>query len=259
MMRDPAPTPDHTTPENPAPEYTTSGQEFLAGVRDEIPLMLGVIPFGMVFGVLGVEVGLHPVTIMAMSVIIFGGASQVVFAQMVSAGASGMVIASTVGIINLRHALYSATFTTYIATVPMRWRVLIAYLLTDEAFFVSLLRFKTKPYSPNMYFHMVGTGAVLWVCWQVSTFAGIVVGELIPPALNLGFAIPLTFMAITVPQITSLPPLVAVITGGLVAILGQNLPWNIWVIAAAISGMASGYLTEVILTRRILTRRGSAS
>ncbi|MCE2517675.1 MAG: AzlC family ABC transporter permease [Alphaproteobacteria bacterium] len=234
-------------------QYTSASEEFWSGVRDEIPLMLGVIPFGMVFGVLGVEVGLDPVTIMAMSIIIFGGASQVVFAQMVSAGAAGMVIAGTVGIINLRHALYSATFTTYISSLPMRWRVVISYLLTDEGFFVSLVRFQTKPYSPNMYFHMVGTGLVLWVCWQAATLAGIVVGELIPPSLNLGFAIPLTFMAITVPQITSIPPLVAVITGGVVAILGQSLPWNIWVIAAALAGMTAGYLAEIVLRRNKAT------
>ena len=70
----------------------TARQEFWDGVRDEIPLMLGVFPFGMVFGVLGVEAGLEPLVVMAMSVIVFGGASQVVFVQMAGAGASGMVI-----------------------------------------------------------------------------------------------------------------------------------------------------------------------
>lgn len=225
-------------------QYTTANEEFWSGVKAEIPLMLGVVPFGMVFGVLGLEVGLSPLMIMAMSVIVFGGASQVVFAQMITAGASGPVIASTVGIINLRHALYSATFITYINSLPLRWRIIISYLLTDEAFFVSLLRMQTKPYSPNMYFHMVGTGSVLWLCWQVATFAGIILGELIPQELNLGFAIPLTFMAITVPQIKSLPPFIAVVTGGVVAMIGQSLPWNTWVIAAALCGMTMGYLTE---------------
>ena len=77
---------------------TTPAQEFWQGVRDEMPLMLGVVPFGMVFGVLGVEVGLDPLVVMAMSFVIFGGASQVIFAQMVAAGAGSLVIAGTVGI-----------------------------------------------------------------------------------------------------------------------------------------------------------------
>ncbi len=239
MAKHPAPVQDMTTP-----IMTTPAQEFWHGVRDELPLMLGVVPFGMVFGVLGVEVGLDPIVVMAMSIIIFGGASQVIFAQMVAAGAGGLVIAGTVGIVNLRHTLYSATITQYLSGVPMRWRILIAYLLTDEAFFISLNRMQTKPPSPNMHFHMIGTGALLWVSWQVATAAGIGLGALIPPSLNLGFAIPLTFMAITVPLITSKPPFIALITGGAVAIMGQDLPWNSWVITAALSGMLAGYIAE---------------
>ena len=228
----------------------TARQEFWDGVRDEIPLMLGVFPFGMVFGVLGVEAGLEPLVVMAMSVIVFGGASQVVFVQMVGAGASGLVITGTVGIINLRHALYSATLTQYIQGLPMRWRFVLAYLLTDEAFFISLNRMQTKPPSPYMHFHMLGTGGLLWVMWQIATAIGIGLGELIPDALNLGFAIPLTFMAITLPQITSIPPLVALLVAGTVAILGQDLPWNIWVITAGLIGMIAGYCAEMLLAKQ---------
>ena len=132
----------------------------------------------------------------------------------------------------------------------MRWRIPIAYLLTDEAFFISLNRMQNKPPSPNMHFHMLGTGLLLWVSWQIATAIGVGLGALIPPELNLGFAIPLTFMAITVPLITSLPPLIALITGGVVAVLGQGLPWNSWVIAAALSGMIAGFLAERLQDRR---------
>ena len=232
-----------------APIMTTPSEEFWQGVRDELPLMLGVVPFGMVFGVLGVEVGLDPVVVMAMSVIIFGGASQVIFAQMVAGGAGGLVIAGTVGIVNLRHALYSATITQYLAGVPMRWRILIAYLLTDEAFFISLNRMQNKPPSPHMHFHMIGTGGLLWVAWQIATVIGVGLGALIPPSLNLGFAIPLTFMAIIIPSITSRPHLVALAVGGFIAIFGQNLPWNSWVIAAALSGIFAGYIAERMLDK----------
>ena len=89
----------------------TPMQEFRDGIREEAPLMLGVFPFGMVFGVLGVEAGLDPVVVFFMSSIIFGGASQVIFAQMASAGAGLFVIAGTVGVVNLRHARCGCTFT----------------------------------------------------------------------------------------------------------------------------------------------------
>ena len=228
----------------------TPRQEFWNGVRDEMPLMLGVFPFGMVFGVLGIEAGLDPIVVMAMSVIVFGGASQVVFLQLISAGTSGTVIAGTVGIINLRHALYSATMTNYIDKLSMRWRILLSYLLTDEAFFITLNRMQTQPPSPYMHYHMLGTGGLLWVMWQISTALGVILGELIPDSLNLGFAIPLTFMAIVLPQIKSIPPLVALITASLVALAGQELPWNIWVIAAGLIGMFAGYITEILITAK---------
>ncbi|MGU9961390.1 MAG: AzlC family ABC transporter permease [Candidatus Puniceispirillales bacterium WSBS_2018_MAG_OTU23] len=239
--------------------HTTARQEFWAGICAEAPLMLGVVPFGVVFGVLGLAAGLPPIIIMAMSVIIFGGASQIAFTQLVTAGASGVVIASTVGIINLRHVLYSATLTNYLDKTPIGWgsRVLIAYLLTDEAFFISLSRMQTQPYSPNMHFHMLGSGALLWASWQASTFAGIVLGAEIPPSLNLEFAIPLTFMAIIIPHLTTIASTVAVVVAGLAAVMGQNLPWNIWIIAAACLGIAAGYGVELIFCQKDLTKKDS--
>jgi len=97
---------------------------------------------------------------------------------------------------------------------------------------------------------MLGTGSLLWIMWQISTAIGVGLGELIPPSLNLGFAIPLTFMAITLPQIRSVPSLVALIVAGTVAIICQDWPWNIWVITAGIIGMVAGYLTEQVITKR---------
>ena len=224
--------------------------EFLTGVMEEAPLLIGIFPFGMVFGVLGVEAGMDPLAVFFMSSIVFGGASQVIFAQMAAAGASGIVIAGTVGIVNLRHALYSASLTQYFNDLPMRWRILLSYLLTDEAFFVSLHRMQTQPPSPFMHYHMLGTGGLLWIMWQITTAIGIGLGELIPPSLNLGFAIPLTFMAITLPLIRSAPALIALIVAGTVTILGHDWPWNIWIIVAGIIGMVAGYLAEQIMPKR---------
>ena len=119
-------------------------QELLDGIREELPLMLGVIPFGVLFGVLGVEVGLEPIAVFFMSSIVFGGASQIVFTQLVAAGASGGVIASIVGIVNLRHMLYSATMAQYLSHLPRRWKIILSYLLTDEAFFISHHRITTR-------------------------------------------------------------------------------------------------------------------
>ena len=225
-------------------------REFLTGVREETPLLLGVVPFGMIFGVFGVEAGIDPVAVFFMSSIVFGGASQVIFAQLAAAGTGGLVIASTVGIVNLRHALYSASMVKYLSGLGRGWRVLLAYLLTDEAFFVSLNRMETRPPGPHMHYHLLGSGLTLWSSWQVATLAGIMLGETIPAEWNLDFALPLTFLALLVPQLRSRPAAAAAAAAGTAALLVQWLPWNLWVIAAAVAGMTAGYATDALLRRR---------
>lgn len=241
---------------------TTAREELLAGITAELPLMLGVVPFGMIFGFLAIETGFTPLTVMAMSVIIFGGASQIIFIQMAAIPAGPLAIASTVGVLNLRHALYSAILSTYFNKLPLRWRLLLSYLLTDEAFFVSLARFQTEPPSPYMHYHLMGASLILWISWQIATAAGIILGALIPPSLNLGFLIPLTFMAIVLPQIKSFPPLLAFIAAAATAILGKILPlaslgppWgttlpSMWIIIATIIGMATGYATDLVMQQK---------
>ena len=117
--------------------------EFFLGVTAMLPLLLGVIPFGLVFGVLGVASGLTETQTILMSSIIFAGASQVVFAQLWAAGSAYLIIGSSVALINLRHILYSVAVSEHLKKLSFKWRIILAYLLTDEAFAVSITRFKT--------------------------------------------------------------------------------------------------------------------
>jgi predicted branched-subunit amino acid permease len=89
-------------------------QEFRAGALAELPLLLGVVPFGLIYGVLGLAAGIPPWAVIAMCSILFAGSSQIVFAQLWSAQAPLTVIGATVGVVNLRHALYSASVAPYL-------------------------------------------------------------------------------------------------------------------------------------------------
>lgn len=230
-----------------APEPTTWRQELLDGIRSEAPLLLGVGPFGMVFGVLGMEAGLTPLQVFAMSSIIFGGASQIIFAQLAAVGTGGGVITATVGLVNLRHMLYSAAVSAYFSHLPMRWKLLLAYLLTDEAFVITMDRLKSRPASPVMQYHLLGTGLTLWTGWQLTTLAGIMLGTTIPESWGLSFAIPLSFIALILPYLRQLPHLAAALSAGAVGLFGQGLPYGSWVVAAALTGMAAGVLAEKLL------------
>ena len=137
--------------------------EFWLGVRHELPLQLGVIPFGLVFGILGLASGLTGLQTILMSSILFGGASQIVFAQLWAAGVPPLVVGSSAGMVNLRHVLYSASMAQHLQHLPLRWRILLGYLLTDEAYAVSIKRFQDVPHSPYQHYHLLGSGVTLWI------------------------------------------------------------------------------------------------
>jgi len=223
--------------------------EFWRGVRDQLPLQLGVAPFGLVFGVLGIASGLSEWQTILMSAIVFGGASQVVFAQLWMSGAAPWVVGGSVAVINARHILYSVSVAPYLSALPLRWRIMLGYLLTDEAFAVSIHRFEgAKPDQP-VHYHLLGSGLTLWVCWQLSTIFGVQIGATLPPYLNLEFAIPLTFLAIVVPRLRHGPEIAAALCAGLVALVGQDLPWNFWIIVAAVAGIGAGACVDWIRGR----------
>ena len=225
-------------------------QEFWRGVRDELPLMFGVIPFGLVFGVLGIESGLTPLQTILLSSILFGGASQVVFAQLWAAGVPAFILGSSVCVINIRHLLYSASVASHLHHLSLGWRILLGYLLTDEAYAVSIRRITTAQPGPFKHFHLLGSGALLWMGWQASTVAGVVVGETIPESWSLSFAIPLTFIAVVAPIMRTRAEIATAITAGSLAIIGQSLPWNSWLIIAALGGIASGWSVEQLNNRK---------
>ena len=215
-------------------------REFRKGVLAQLPLQLGVVPFGLVFGVFGIASGLTATQTILMSSIIFGGASQIVFAQLCSIGASPIVTGGSVAIINLRHIIYSANISKHISVLSLRWRLALGYLLTDEAFAISFQEFENR--NRFAHYHLLGGGLTLWVFWQISTVTGVFLGANIPPYLNLEFAIPLTFIAVILPTLKSLAQIGTAVTASIIAIFGQDLPYGLWIIVASISGMFVGGL-----------------
>ena len=220
---------------------------FLKGIMDVSPLMIPVVPFGLIFGVLAIDIGFSPLETMGMSLIIFGGASQIVLLQLFSGGASSLVIISSVGAVNSRHLLYGAVVSEHLSDLKLIWKIIISYFLIDQAFAISNEYLKKNKQS-NKYFHLVGGGATCWVIWQSTTFLGIVLGESIPDKLGLSFAVPLTFLALLVNDFRKLINVVVIIISGLVATIGFNyIPFKAYVIVSALIGL----FTAMILTKVI--------
>ena len=223
---------------------------FLKGIIDVSPLMIPVVPFGLIFGVLAIEVGFTPLQAMGMSLIVFGGASQIVLLQLFSGGASSLVIISSVGAVNSRHLLYGAVVSEHLSDLKLIWKIIISYFLIDQAFAISNEYFK-KNKERNRYFHLVGGGAACWITWQSTTLLGIILGSAIPEKLGLSFAVPLTFLALLVNDFRKFINLVVIIVSGSVATLGYNfIPFKAYVIFAALAGL----LTAMVLTKTIKTK-----
>lgn len=218
---------------------------FLKGIADVSPLMIPVVPFGLIFGILAIDIGFSPLATMGMSLIIFGGASQIILLQLFSGGASSLVIISSVGAVNSRHLLYGAVVSEHISDLKLIWKIIISYFLIDQAFAVSNEYFK-KNKEKNKYFHLIGAGFTCWIIWQSTTFLGIILGAAIPEKLGLSFAVPLTFLAILVNDFRKLINIIVILISGLVALFGYNyIPYKAYVIVAAFMGL----LTAFILTK----------
>lgn len=218
---------------------------FLKGIIDVSPLMIPVVPFGLIFGILAIDIGFSPLATMGMSLIIFGGASQIILLQLFSGGASSLVIISSVGAVNSRHLLYGAVVSEHVSDLKLIWKIIISYFLIDQAFAVSNEYFK-KNHEKNKYFHLIGAGFTCWIIWQSTTFLGIILGAAIPEKLGLNFAVPLTFLAILVNDFRKMINVIVIIVSGLVALFGYNyIPYKAYVIVAALTGL----LTAFVLTK----------
>ncbi len=72
------------------------------------------------------------------------------------------------------------------------WKWLLAYLLTDEAYAVTILYYQEPGDDRQKHWYFLGAGLALWTAWQLSTAAGIFLGGHIPASWSLDFASPLT-------------------------------------------------------------------
>jgi predicted branched-subunit amino acid permease len=158
--------------------------------------------------------------------------------------APGLVIVLTIAIVNLRHMLYSASIAPYLQHVSLRWRNLLAYLLTDEAYAAAILHFEKEGPSPTGHWFFLGAGSALWLTWQLSSAIGIFLGTTIPAAWPLGFALPLTFIAMLVPMLKDRPAAAAALSAALTAVLAYGLPYKLGLILAALVGIGMGLLLE---------------
>lgn len=219
-------------------------QEFLSGIRDELPLLLGVFPFGMIYGVLALGAGLAPSAAQGMSSVLFAGSAQFMTAQLAASATPWVIMVLTAFIVNLRHALYSASIAPYLRSLSPLWKGLLAYLLTDEAYAVVITHYLRGGPLDNAHWYFLGAGFTLWTGWQISTALGIFLGTQVPSSWMLDFSLALTFIALVVPALKDRPAALAALVAGITALAAYGLPYKLGLILAALVGIAMGMWSE---------------
>ena len=236
--------------------YRTGTEAFVQGVRTLIPLTPGVIPFGLVTGVLAIEMGMSPGMSIGMTLLFYSGSAQLVALQLLQNGAVPAAIIATALIINLRFMMYSASLAPYLHHLPRRWKWPVSYMLSDQSYALSILKFSSGELGRfGPHFH-AGTASAMWLTWQLSVIAGVSLGASIPQTWSLSFAVPLSFLALLVPNLRSAPTLVAATVGGLIAVMAVDLPYNLGLVTASIGGVIAGLRIESVNKRNAEQRLG---
>lgn len=223
--------------------WTTEAQ---AGARAVAPMLLGAIPFGLAVGATPVAGGLDAGLAMGLSTLVFAGASQLALVDIVVREGSLVVAVLAAWTINLRFVLYSASLAPHVAGWPRGARLVSAYLLTDQTYALCLDRWSAGRGEGGYGFaFLLGTAVPLWISWQLATLVGALLGASVPESIPLDFAVPLVFLVLLVPLLSTRPAQVAAATGGSAAVVAAELgAGSATIMAGAAAGIAAGAVAD---------------
>lgn len=225
-------------------EIASSREEFWAGCREVSPVLLGTIPFGLVAGIVSVASGLTPLQGVALSVLSFSGIAQLVTCQLIAAQSPAVVTIMAATIVSLRLLMYSAAIAPHLAHLSPRWRALLAFLMTDQSFVMTVKRFSEPGDVRHRHWYFLGTALTLYLSWQAAVIVGVVAGAQVPSDWSLDFVVVLTFISLLVPAVRTRADLAAAIVAFGVALAAAGLPYRLSLVVASIAGIAAGMAIE---------------
>ncbi|MGB1199802.1 MAG: AzlC family ABC transporter permease [Thalassotalea sp.] len=208
-----------------------------------LPLNLAVIPWGVLCGSLAIQRDFTVLEALLMPLIVFAGSAQLVATELIASNTPLATVLFTTFIISSRHFLYGLAFRDKLSHLPAKWRLSLGFLLTDELFALSGNNKAFK--GVYRLFYALAAGGSFYICWLLWNIIGIFAGAYLPDLTTLGldFAIAVTFIALVIPSITTIPMLISVIVSGVAAIIFKLWQWQLDLVAASLLGMYAGYLS----------------
>ena len=223
--------------------------EFTRGAIDTIPLIVGAIPFGIIYGTLSQSSDLSIYGALALSSIVFAGSSQFVALGLIASGSSIFIIIATTFLINLRHLLYSFSLRKHLSHLPQKWKIPLSFGLTDETFAVTFKHYSDNSLHNLKHWYFLGSFLFFYLNWQICTITGIIFGSSFPEIKNWGleFAMSATFIGIVIPYLKSKPMIVTAIASSTLVLILKDLPNNLGLMISSIIGISIGVLIELKL------------
>jgi predicted branched-subunit amino acid permease len=224
---------------------------YLRGVIDGSPFIIIVVPFALLFGLLGSEAGLHIYEIVLFSVVVFAGASQFAALQLLKEHAPVLIILATSLAVNLRMVMYSVALAPHLGAARVRTRAIISYFLVDQTFALAIQDYEKRPDQSmaEKVAYFFGSVTPIMPSWTISTIVGALVGRAIPPDYALDFAVPITFLAMTAPMLRTRAHWVAATVAVALTLALQAMPYGTGLLVAAAVGMAAGAVVESFTLR----------
>ena len=230
----------------------TRKRAFWLGVADGVPFLAVVIPFATLFGVVAAEAGLDILQVIGFSLTVFAGAAQFTALQLLQDDMPAVIAVITALAVNLRMAMYSAALTPWLSGLRRRTRLIMAYLIVDQSYACSILRYEDNPdWSLDVRVaYFFGAVSTVYPTWMLTTVAGAYAGAALPDWLALDFALPICFLAIIGPMLRTMAHVAAAFVSVALALALAWVPFSLGLLIAAVLAMATGALVELWQERR---------
>lgn len=214
------------------------------GAQSLLPIIPGVIPFGLIMGTVAHNSGLNLFESMSLNVFVFAGASQLAALELMAKDTPAFIVILTGLVINLRFMMYSAALSPIFQNKSHFKKALMAYSLTDQSYAVSNSAFPKLNNNIQKFYFYAGAAVVMAIAWHLSTLAGVLFGNFAPQSLSLDFAIPLAFMALIVPSLKDYKMITVASAAGFCSLIFYNLPYNLGLITSAFIALFVAWLIE---------------
>jgi 4-azaleucine resistance transporter AzlC len=223
-------------------------------LKDSVGIIVSAGGFGLVYGLSARAAGFSPIEAGAMSLLVFAGASQFVAVGYVLGGFSWAAVLVLTTFLNARHFLYGAALAPFLADVPRRQKVLMAHVLTDEAFALAIAHFR-RIGRADIRGYWMGAIVSTFIPWNIATWVGVTIGGSIPDPTRFGLDVifPAAMAGLAVGLVTGRRELVAAIAGAVTGV-AVALAWD--PAAGIIAGGVLGPLLGMVAPTRGSERPG---